>query len=217
MNRIQIRHLIQSILFILTLLIGFQFLIYILQASGTDPITVPRPASIEGFLPIGALLGWKRFFATGSWDTVHPAAMVIFGFAIILSALLRKSFCSWFCPVGTLSEWLWKLGKKVFGRKISIPNWLDFVLRAIKYFLLGFFLWIILRMSAESIGLFLDSPYYKISDVKMLHFFTRMTKTTAIILAILAVGSTFVPNFWCRYFCPYGALLGLVSILSPSR
>jgi len=26
-----------------------------------------------------------------------------------------------------------------------------------------------------------------------------------------------VQNFWCRYLCPYGALMGLVSLLSPVR
>ena len=27
--------------------------------------------------------------------------------------------------------------------------------------------------------------------------------------------SLFVKHFWCRYLCPYGALLGLLSLLSP--
>ena len=26
-----------------------------------------------------------------------------------------------------------------------------------------------------------------------------------------------VKNFWCRYLCPYGALMGLVSLLSPVK
>jgi len=31
------------------------------------------------------------------------------------------------------------------------------------------------------------------------------------------LASVFVQNFWCRYLCPYGALLGLVSLASPLR
>jgi ferredoxin len=31
------------------------------------------------------------------------------------------------------------------------------------------------------------------------------------------VGSVLVKNLWCRYLCPYGALVGLVSLLSPMR
>jgi len=31
------------------------------------------------------------------------------------------------------------------------------------------------------------------------------------------LASVFVQNFWCRFLCPYGALLGLTSWLSPTR
>ena len=29
--------------------------------------------------------------------------------------------------------------------------------------------------------------------------------------------SLFIRNFWCRYLCPYGALMGLASLLSPVK
>ena len=38
-----------------------------------------------------------------------------------------------------------------------------------------------------------------------------------IVLGILLIASIFVQNFWCRYLCPYGALLGITSIFSPAR
>jgi polyferredoxin len=31
------------------------------------------------------------------------------------------------------------------------------------------------------------------------------------------VASVFVQNFWCRYLCPYGALMGLAALASPVR
>jgi ferredoxin len=36
-------------------------------------------------------------------------------------------------------------------------------------------------------------------------------------LVVLVVLSVLVKNAWCRFLCPYGALLGLVSSLSPVR
>jgi polyferredoxin len=27
----------------------------------------------------------------------------------------------------------------------------------------------------------------------------------------------FIQNFWCRYLCPYGALMGIVALFSPAR
>lgn len=38
-----------------------------------------------------------------------------------------------------------------------------------------------------------------------------------IVLGVLALASIFVQNFWCRYLCPYGVLLGFASLLSPLR
>ncbi len=216
-NRIKIRHLIQIAVFITTLIVGMQYYLYIKQAMGTGQITIPRPASVEGFLPIGALMSWKRFLMTAQWDTIHPAAMVIFGFAALLSFTFHKAFCSWFCPVGSLSEWLWKLGERIIGRNFKLPFWLDISLRSLKYMLLGFFLWAVFTMSEAAISQFIHSPYYKLSDVKMLRFFTHMSLTTGIVLVVLTIGSIFVKNFWCRYFCPYGALTGLLGMIGPTK
>jgi polyferredoxin len=212
-----LRNYVQLTVFLVTIAIGIQFFVYFLQASGDGAVTVPRPAGVEGFLPIGALMGWKLFVLAGIWDPVHPAAMVILGFAGLISLTLRKSFCGWFCPVGTLSEWLWKLGRRVFGKNYRIPVWLDVPLRSLKYLLLGFFVWTIFSMSRLAILMFLRSSYYRMSDVKMLFFFTRMSTTTIVVLVILVFASFIVRNSWCRYLCPYGALMGLFALISPTR
>ena len=211
------RNWIQLIVFIGTIAIGWQFYIYVSQALGTDSITVARPSGVEGFLPIGALMGWKYFFTTGVWDNIHPAAMVFLGFAVIISILFKKSFCSWFCPVGTFSEWIWKLGEITIGKNYAIPIWLDVPLRSVKYLLLGFFIYVIAQMSSSDMAAFFQSAYYKIADVKMLHFFTKMSFLTGTVLFLLVLLSLFFKNFWCRYACPYGALLGLIGLFSISR
>jgi polyferredoxin len=211
------RNWIQLAVFLVTIGIGIQFYIYVHQASGNGAVTVLRPPGVEGFLPIGALMGWKLFVQTGIWDPVHPAAMVILGFAGLISLALRKSFCGWFCPVGTLSEWLWELGRSLFGKNYKLPGWLDFPLRSLKYLLLGFFVKTIFSMSSPAILGFLQSPYYKMSDVKMLHFFTQMSILSMVVLTVLVLSSVVIRNVWCRYLCPYGALMGLLAVFSPTR
>ncbi|RTZ98697.1 MAG: hypothetical protein DSY90_03400 [Deltaproteobacteria bacterium] len=212
-----LRRRVQLVFFILTLAVGVQFAIFVFQAGELSAITVQRPPGVEGFLPIGALMGFKLFFTTGTWDPVHPAAMVILGFAALISFGLRKSFCGWVCPVGTLSEWMWQLGQRWFGRNFRLPIWADYLLRAVKYVLLGFFVWAILKMDRATIEVFIHSPYYQMSDVKMLHFFTRMTAFTAGVLIFLIAVSVFIKNFWCRYLCPYGALMGILAFFGPTR
>jgi polyferredoxin len=83
--------------------------------------------------------------------------------------------------------------------------------------LLGFFVFVISAMSAEALESFMQTPYGLVADVKMLNFFREMGLTTAIVVALLIFGSMLVQNFWCRYLCPYGALMGLVSLLSPVK
>ncbi len=72
-------------------------------------------------------------------------------------------------------------------------------------------------MSAQDLGEFMQSPYALVADVKMLNFFRDMGVTASIVLLALVLLSTVIRNFWRRYLCPYGALMGLVSLLSPVK
>jgi polyferredoxin len=77
--------------------------------------------------------------------------------------------------------------------------------------------WAVSSMSAKAIAAFMRSPYGIVADVKMLNFFRFLGETGLIVLGILVLASVLVQNFWCRYLCPYGALLGLASMFSPLR
>jgi polyferredoxin len=148
---------------------------------------------------------------------MHPAAMFLLLGFVAASLFFRKSFCGWLCPLGTLSEYLWKLGRATFRRNFRLPRWLDIPLRGLKYLLLGLFVYAICSMSAAALAQFLESPYGIVADVKMLNFFRYLTVTGAVVLAGVVVASIFVQNFWCRYLCPYGALVGLAALASPLR
>ena len=178
---------------------------------------VERPAGVEGWLPIAALMNLKYLLLTGSIPKIHPAGMFLLISFLGMTLLFRKAFCSWLCPVGTLSEYLWKFGRRTFRRNFNLPRWADIPLRGLKYLLLGFFLYVIGSMGADALAAFLASPYGLIADVKMLNFFRFMGATAAITLGILILLSMFVQNFWCRYLCPYGALMGFFSLVSPLR
>jgi polyferredoxin len=154
---------------------------------------------------------------TGELPRVHPAGMFLLIAFLLISFLLRKSFCSWLCPVGTISENLWLLGRKLFKRNFKLPRGADVPLRALKYVLLGLFVYAVAAMPVMAIRSFLSGPYGIVADVKMLNFFRYLSTTAAVVLVILLVLSVLVQNFWCRYLCPYGALMGLASLLSPLR
>lgn len=214
-----LRIIVQWLFLVWVIGIGIRFVLFINSVERGDHSPLfSRPPGVEGFLPIGALTSLKYWLVSGEIHPVHPAALVIFMAIIFMSVMAKKSFCSWICPVGTLSEVAHKLGVKVFGRNFRIWNWLDILLRGIKYLLFIFFVKIIMvDMPAAALGSFLDAPYWAISDIKMLRFFTHMSATTIVVLVLLTGLSLVYKNFWCRYLCPYGALLGLASIASPFK
>ena len=39
-----------------------------------------------------------------------------------MAFLFRKAFCSWLCPIGTISEYLWRAGKKLFKRNFYLTT-----------------------------------------------------------------------------------------------
>ncbi len=179
--------------------------------------SLSRPAGVEGWLPIAGMMNFKYWVLTGHVPSMHPAAMFLLVTFVAIAFLLRKAFCSWLCPVGTISEYLGRLGQRAFRRNLRLPRWLDLPLRGLKYLLLGFFVWAVSSMSAEAIAGFMGSPYGVIADVKMLDFFRFLGETGLIVVAILALASVLIQNFWCRYLCPYGALLGIAALFSPMR
>ena len=213
-----LRLAVQLFFVALNLWIGMQFYLWVRWAeSGGRALEVSRPAGVEGWLPIEGLMQSKYFLFTGQVPRVHAAGFFLFVSFLIISFVFRKSFCSWLCPVGTVSEYLWKFGRYTFRRNFQLPRWVDIALRSLKYILLSFFAYAVASMSAGDIAKFLASPYALVVDVRMLNFFRYLGGTTAFVVLVLIIASIFVQNFWCRYLCPYGALLGLASLLSPAR
>lgn len=212
------RHVVQGLFLLLNGWLGVQFYLWarFYERGGTG-LRVARPAGIEGWLPIAGLMNTKYLLVTGHVPAIHPAAMYLFIGFMLMSILLKKVFCSWLCPVGTFSEFLWRVGRRFFGRNLRLPKWLDIPLRGLKYILLGLFVAVIGVMSAEALDGFMKTPYGLLVDVKMMNFFRDMRITAAVVIGLLVVLSMLIQNFWCRYLCPYGALMGLASLLSPVK
>jgi polyferredoxin len=213
-----VRRAFQAAFILLNLWIGARFYLFVrCFESGGQTVLVSRPPGVEGWLPIAGLMNLKYTLLTGVVPDVHPAAMFLLVAFVGISFVARKAFCSWLCPIGTLSEWLWEGGREIVGRNFQAPTWLDIPLRGLKYLLLGFFAYAVVSMTAPDLRGFITSPYGLVADVKMLNFFRHLGTTGAAVIAILVVGSVFVKTLWCRYLCPYGALVGLVSLFSPAR
>lgn len=209
------RKWIQSLFCAIVIFIGIKFYYFVfLLEQGLLP-EFERPPGVEAFLPISALVSLKHLVLTGIINGIHPSGLVLFLIICLTALIAKKGFCAWVCPMGILSEFLAALHLRIFKKGLTLPAWTDFVLRSLKYIIAGFFMGIIFfRMPGASIEQFIHSPYNRFADIQMLRFFTHISHTALIVILVLLFLSLVVRHFWCRYLCPYGAILGILGILS---
>lgn len=135
---------------------------------------------------------------------------------IILSALVfGRYFCGWMCAFGTLGDLFNIFGSKVLHIRVKVGERLDKALKALKYVVLAVIVvfvwiggvsWFDTWSPWDAFGMLNTFP----PDV--VYTFSLFGVGT-VLLIFFMVGSLFVERFFCRYFCPLGALLCIVSLL----
>jgi polyferredoxin len=127
---------------------------------------------------------------------------------MLLSVLFGPVFCGWVCPLGTVQEWVGKLGKKLFRRRYNhfVPARLDRYLRYSRY---GVLLWVLYVTATSGVLVFeAYDPYFALFNF----WSTEVTWTALLILSLVLLSSIFVERPWCKYACPYGAVLGITNL-----
>lgn len=210
-----LRIVVQGLFAGLCLAAGWRFLAFLEWTQGASAAYVPRPAGVEGFLPLAALIGLKHLVLTGDYDPVHPAGLTIFLAVLATAWVCRKGFCGFLCPVGLASDRLGALGRRL-GLARSLPRFPDRVLGSLKYLVLAFFLVsIFVLMDRAATEQFLSSAYNMTADARLLALFLRPSRMLLAVVGILACAGLVFRNGFCRWLCPYGALLGLLALSGP--
>ena len=84
------RQLIQWLFLGWCLFLGIQFALFVRHFESKGQLDYfSRPPGVEGFLPIGSLVSLKTWIFTGYFDTVHPAALVLFLTFLAMALLTR--------------------------------------------------------------------------------------------------------------------------------
>lgn len=181
--------------------------------SGLQP-PADRPEIVAGILPVGHFTSFIGWLKGGGWDTLLPAGLVIIIAALTVSLLFKRGFCGWVCPVGTTWEIFGAVGRKVFGKNIKLPKWLDLTLRGLRYLITFiFFFWLASVSVQEAVG-FRSLPYMFIADIRTIESFASPGFIIAFLVAALL--TIVFSGIWCRYLCPLGGLYGAMSVVSPT-
>lgn len=205
-RRIWIRSIVQILFFILILLIAIN---HTLAESGIG-IPLIANASLHAVCPFGGVVTIYQFITTGTFvQKIHESSFILMIIGFFLAVLLGPVFCGWICPFGTFQEWIAGIGRKIFKRKKFnhfIPQNIDRILRYLRYVVL---VWVLYMTATTTKLIFADyDPYFA-----LFNFWTGEVAIGGyIILGITILSSLFIERPWCKYACPYGAVLGITNL-----
>jgi len=158
-------------------------------------------ADFEAYCPFGGILALSSFLVNNSLACSMTSVQIVMGAALILGIILfSKLFCSFICPVGTVSEWIGKAGDRLKLR-FTINGYADILLRGLKYGIL--FITVYYTVTSSELFCKKFDPYY----ASVSGFATDVALLWGIItIVVVILGSFFVRLFWCKYLCPIGAI-----------
>ncbi|MDF2617014.1 MAG: NapH [Sedimentibacter sp.] len=163
-------------------------------------------ASLHALCPFGGVVTLYNLFSLGTFiKKIHMSAVILMSIIFVLAILFGPVFCGWVCPLGTMEEWIGKAGRKIFKNKYNnfVPKKLDRILRYLRYIVL---VWVVYMTSVSGYLLFDKIDPYN----ALFSFWSEEAAPSAIIvLVVTLILSLFVERPWCKYACPYGALLGI--------
>ncbi len=132
----------------------------------------------------------------------NTAFLILFLIPLVLTLFFGRAYCGYICPVGSSQELV--SFKKTRRR---VPQKLDRILKFVKYSLLLF---------VGVLTIIRGQPAGNMSMITPLFTFTGIAAAFVASIGLIAV-SVFYYRPYCRYICPYGALMALIAKLSIVR
>ncbi|MGJ8689858.1 MAG: 4Fe-4S binding protein [Gammaproteobacteria bacterium] len=139
--------------------------------------------------------------------TSNLTTLIVATFTIITTLIWGRVFCSSLCPFGAVQDFIARFSPKKW--RIKVPQKVHDNALYIKYGILALIL--LTAMVNANLSIF---QYFE--PFGTLFFFSPSILLWVILIAILAACFV-IERFYCRYVCPLGAALGIVSMVSPLR
>ncbi|MCF7858384.1 MAG: 4Fe-4S binding protein [Candidatus Cloacimonetes bacterium] len=158
--------------------------------------------SAHGFCPFSSVCFGVLSLNPVVAKLLYPIAAVIGLFIAITSIFVGRRFCSYVCPFGTVQEVIFNLnpGKKK-NKQNNLPTNLHKLLSGLKYILLG----ITVLASIKTV----QYIYMKFCPVLAVSHPQNITLYSVITLFVIFGIGFLINHFWCRYLCPYAALMNI--------
>jgi ferredoxin len=194
-----IRHGVMAFFFLFLLYVAYEH-----QLKGGGPRGTP---SVEAYCPFGGLESLYQFLTTGRFiRRIEPSAMVLFAALVLLTLAASRGFCGWICPFGSVQEWLGLLGRKLLGKKYNPTGAWDRRLRYFKYAVLA----AVIALTWH-LGTLVFRPYDPFLAFFHLGAHVGEMPWAYAALGVVLIGSLWIERFFCKYACPLGAVLSILS------
>ena len=191
---------------------------------------------LDPLLGLNAVLAAREVIGRALWSLITLGATLVVG----------RFFCAYVCPMGATIDFLdllffrkkkrSPLKKEGSLRKVKYVLLIVFIACALVGFSLVYWMdpialltriytFVFYPLAVSLINLFLDllRPFFRVlgwvslSHLHLMEPAFYMATITLLILAGVIALNRLAPRFWCRYLCPLGALLSLVSPLGLFR
>ncbi len=171
-----------------------------------------KPAGVDALCPFGGLETAFSLITSGYLlKRVALSGVILLVAVVAVAIVFRRSFCGQICPLGFIQEMFGGLGRRVFKRRPQLPAWLDRPARYLKYVVLVVFIY--LTWTAADLVIRPYDPWVAYMHLTSAEVFAEFSIGLAVLGAAVA-GSFVYDRFFCKYLCPMGATLGLISKFS---
>jgi polyferredoxin len=188
-------------------------LIFVLSATVLHVLGYIAP-SIHAICPYGGLESMLAIITAGNFiKKIFLGTLILFIVTIVLSLVMRRSFCGQLCAFGGLQEFFGKIGKKLFKKRMVIPKKLDKILRYLKFVVLA--VTVVMAWLTAELWITPYDPFNALGHLADFNALTGAYLVGFIVLLVTLAGSVVYDRFFCKYLCPAGALYAAVGKLSP--
>jgi len=168
-----------------------------------------RPAGVDAFCPFGGVESLITVLATGRFlEKIALSSFILLLATVITALVFRRSFCGYLCPLGTLQELFGRLGKKVIGKRFTIPLSVDKYVRYGKYIV--FVLVVVFSVVMGELVFRPYDPWVAYQHLTSDELFSSLL-AGFVVLILSLLGSFFYDRVFCKYLCPLGGFLGILA------
>lgn len=141
-----------------------------------------------------------------SAGTILAVSVLVSLVILILTVFRGREFCSYLCPLGTVQDLLFKFRNRPYRKQHRFPVIQERKFSPAKYGVL--FTTVFLALFGFAYAYIRLCPLYTLSLLPRM-----LAPGLGVLVLLVILPGLFMERFWCRFICPYAALMNIFQAL----